>query len=85
MKAKYIKKPVVIEAIQFTGSHESAFEIQKWGGEATIDVADHGLYIDTLEGRMHVAIGDYVIRGVRGEFYSCREDIFEETYEKLDA
>ena len=83
MPTKYIKKPVVIEAMQFTGSHDSAFEIQKWGGEANIDVADHGLFINTLEGRMLVSINDYVIRGVRGEFYSCREDIFLETYEEL--
>jgi hypothetical protein len=84
MSRRFRKKPVVIEAVQFTGSHDSAFSIQQWGGLAAIDVADHGLYIQTLEGRMHVSIGDYVIRGVQGEFYPCKPDIFEATYEAIE-
>ena len=42
----------------------------------------NGIYIRTLEGTMHVSPGDYVIRGVQGEFYPCKPDIFEKTYEK---
>lgn len=82
---KYRKKPVIIEAMRFDGSHESAFSIQNWGGKSAIDVAEHGLYIRTLEGRMHVSCGDYVIRGVQGEFYPCKPDIFEATYEALEV
>jgi hypothetical protein len=82
---RYRKKPVVIEAMRFQpSSHDRAFEIEVWGGKANIDVADHGLYVKTLEGRMHVSGGDYVIRGVAGEFYPCKPDIFEATYEVAD-
>ena len=80
---KYQKKPVVIEAILFDGSHESASEIQSWGGTANIDYNDHGLSIMTLEGRMTANIGDYIIKGVCGEFYPCKPDIFYETYMSL--
>ncbi|MBF4602812.1 hypothetical protein [Curtobacterium sp. VKM Ac-2884] len=44
-----------------------------------------GIYIRTLEGEMHVSPGDWVIRGVQGEFYPCKPDIFEATYEKVEA
>ena len=81
----YRKKPVVISAMLFTGSHESALAIQRWCGAANADVTDHGLYINTLEGRMLANCGAYVIRGVQGEFYPCQRSIFEATYEPVEG
>lgn len=86
MNAKtYRKKPVEVQAMLFDGSHDAAFAIESWGGKSNVDVADHGLYISTLEGRMHVSVGDYVIRGVQGELYPCKPDIFEATYDSVDV
>lgn len=51
----------------------------------TIDPSDGALYIGTLEGVMRVSLGDYVIRGVQGEFYPCKPDIFEATYEAVEV
>ena len=83
---KYRKKPVVIEAKQLTQS--SMFEIIKWvrtnGGEAEPFPEDIALYIDTLEGVMRANEGDWIICGVHGEFYPCKPDIFEATYERVD-
>jgi hypothetical protein len=76
----YRKKPIVIEAVQATP--ENLAEIISWCPDAFID-EDLGLMIGTLEGDMHVSPNDYVIRGVQGEFYPCKPDIFEATYESL--
>jgi hypothetical protein len=89
MAQRYRKKPVVIEAIQFVGN-DSATEILKWTGtppvRANIDpgtgVAE-SLEIATLEGEMTCSPGDFVIRGVQGEFYPCKPDIFAATYEPV--
>lgn len=82
---KYKKKPVTIEAMQFLGTYDSYVEIKKF-------VGDHirlynepcpkslELVLETLEGDMVVYPHAYIIKGVRGEFYPCRRDIFEETY-----
>ena len=85
---KFRKKPVVIEAIQSTGTPESNREIIDWTrGSATPASMDqhpeHGslLSINTLEGTHWVSSGDWVIKGVAGEFYPCKPDIFEQTYE----
>jgi len=80
---KYRKKPVVIEAIQWTGTNLE--EMRKfmnknkpaWGSESYPDA----LYIYTLEGTHRADIGDWIIKGVQGEFYPCKSDIFEQTYE----
>jgi hypothetical protein len=74
---KYRKKPVVIEALQWTGNHE---EMETFIG-AHGDVGLDYVWIETLEGVMIAKIGDYVIKGVKGEFYPCKPDIFEATYE----
>lgn len=91
--AKYKKKPVVIEAFQwtgenlkeiiaFTGLHESA---KKWTWKQYEEVvAAEGLKIFTLEGKMNADIDDWIIKGVKGEFYPCKPDIFEATYEKVE-
>lgn len=90
---KYRKKPAVIEAvqwdgdnlaevIQFTGLHPSA---QKWTWEEYKQVvASEGLKVFTLNGPVMVCVGEYIIRGVQGEFYPCKPDIFEQTYEPVE-
>jgi len=86
---QYRKKPVVIEAVQYGGTLESATAVIDWvraGGGAShlrVDGAVWFVAIDTLEGTMHAAVGDYVIRGVQGEFYPCKPDIFAATYEEV--
>ena len=83
---KYRKKPVVIEARLYEGGAESATPIIDWilaeGGTARYHHEPvQEITIDTLEGTMAVSRGDYVIRGVQGEFYPCKPDIFRATYE----
>lgn len=78
---KYRKKPVVVEAIQCTaGNLEQvlafAGESAEWNTEA------QRLYIETLEGRHLATQGDYIIRGIAGEYYPCKLDVFTETYEE---
>ncbi|MGV9579735.1 hypothetical protein ACWDRZ_24085 [Streptomyces sp. NPDC003509] len=76
--ARYRKKPVEIEAVQFTGNFD---ELEKFvGGDA--EFRDGQMVIATLEGAMHVSPNDWVIRGVKGEFYPCKPDIFAATYEE---
>ena len=79
---KYRKKPVVIEAIQWDGTNYD--EIGDWMGlNSTLEI-DGQFIIPTLEGDMRVSEGDWVIRGVNGEFYPCKPDIFEKTYEPAE-
>lgn len=84
MKAR--KKPIEVEVIQFTD--ENIDKILEWGeGKIVPNVppmffTDY-LGIETLEGTMRANYGDYIIKGVHGEFYPCRQDIFHETYELL--
>ena len=73
----YRKKPVVIEAMQL--NVENKDEVAEWC-EGVADTSG-GVYIKTLEGEMHASEGDFVIKGVNGEFYPCKPDIFEKTYE----
>lgn len=80
---KYIKKPVEIEAVQIKdGSFQEicAFLDYTWDG---IKDPPDSIVINTLEGRMTALKGDWIIKGVKGEFYSCRGDIFELTYEPV--
>lgn len=86
---KYRKKPVVIEAAHLF-SYMDAPRIVAWiesnGGKATYGQQDGGpveVLISTLEGLMTAQIGDYIIRGVAGEFYPCKSDIFRATYDEL--
>lgn len=85
---KYRKKPVVIEAVQFTDTVEAIDELCDFGLDPVrIDYADPDnpiLKIETLEGLMVATEGDYIIKGVQGEFYPCKPDIFKETYEKVE-
>jgi hypothetical protein len=82
--AKYRKKPVVIEAVRFDGTDESCDWIYEELKKGTIGRTAIHLHIKTLEGIMKADIGDYIIKGVSGEFYPCKPDIFHKTYEKVD-
>lgn len=100
---RYRKKPVVIDAVQWTGTNKREmfnfltnnnfpeeymesdfpivsdnFYIDKWK-------VPGGLVIKTLEGEHLASIGDYIIRGVHGEYYPCKPDIFRETYEEVEV
>jgi hypothetical protein len=89
---KYRKKPVVIEAIQYNG--KNAWVIEGWSNKNVYasPVAEpdeknpSGAYlqINTLEGIMTAIPGDYIIKGIKGEFYPCKPDIFEQTYEIVE-
>jgi hypothetical protein len=90
--AQFRKRPVVIEAIQWNG-YTSAFT--EWldppdGGSVgfPFTIVDIGtpeccIEIDTLEGKMTARPGDWIIKGVKGEFYPCKPDIFAATYEEV--
>ena len=82
--SKYIKKPVEVEAVQFDGTDESVEWLLPQLKSGEIGRACNKLYIKTLEGVMEAKVGDYVIKGVNGEFYPCKPDIFEKTYEKIE-
>ena len=74
----YRKRPVEIQALRYVGNN-----LEEVLGFVTDDVGmeiTKELYIYTLEGKMKVSVGDYIIQGIRGEFYPCKPDIFVETY-----
>jgi hypothetical protein len=82
----YRKKPVVIEARRLTD--ENGHELAEWcGGTAAGTfsgrLAPNMVRIGTLEGEMTANVGDWIIKGIQGEFYPCKSDIFEATYEKV--
>ena len=79
---KYRKKAVVIEAIKQTGENE--FEVSRFVGRKMFFNDLREPVIETLEGNMRTKIGDYIIKGVAGEFYPCKPDIFEGTYELVE-
>lgn len=96
MIKKFRKKPVTIEVIRLLNSNDSIEECIEWvfkigmetsliGKSVTIDDVKNkgGFYIPTLEGDMKVSMGDYIIKGVNGEFYPCKPDIFNKTYEEV--
>ena len=93
---KYRKKPIVIDAIIWNGNNlkevmnfvNSEFRYEPLTNyvtkKFTYSTMDNDLRIVTLEGLMKASIGDYIIKGVNGEYYPCKPDIFEKTYEKVD-
>jgi len=97
---RFRKRPIEIEAIQWDGTADGAVPIIDWilSGEATASFVcsdpdrcvaydgdtQHTIVIRTLEGDMAASLGDYVIKGIRGEFYPCKADIFEATYERVE-
>ena len=84
---KYKKKPVVIEAIIWNGNYDEVYEFMDADnnfGIVGLDKDDVNiLQIRTLEGIMNAQLGDYIIRGIKGEYYPCKPDIFEMTYEQV--
>lgn len=82
---KYRKKPVVIDAMQVLFGKTEVNEIVDFVGVENLKgVHTEEPKIITLEGDMLISDGDYIIKGVQGEFYPCKPDIFEATYEKAD-
>ena len=79
---KFRKKPVVINAWQWNGDLEQVADVLC--GEITLGLIDHTLKIETLEGVMTASLGDWIIRGVKGELYPCKPDIFAATYEPVE-
>lgn len=99
--ARYCKKPVEIDAVQWDGTADGATPIIDWilGNGSTANYVcsnpdrcsetdgdtPHWISIRTLEGDMTASVGDWIIRGVQGEFYPCKPDIFAATYEAVDV
>ena len=88
---KYVKKPIEVEAIQITA--ENIAKLRDFlatycdKDDCSIELSFRGITvtIETLEGDMKAHEGDYIIKGIKGELYPCRKDIFEETYEEVKA
>lgn len=83
MPLKYVKKPVTIEAVIWTGNNDT--EVLEFCRDCfTYEKnSQKVLSIATLEGTMNASQGDYIIQGIKGEFYACKPDIFLLTYDKL--
>lgn len=88
MKSKrYKKKPVIIEALQWNGNNFKEikdFTNKSFPTKRIIKQSDDTLLIHTLEGDMKVDKNDFIIKGIQGEFYPCKPDIFRKTYESID-
>jgi hypothetical protein len=84
---KFRKKPVVIEAVQWTGGNFMV--LNEWANQDHLnierDILRDTLAIRTMEGVMVANVGDWIIRGVKGEFYPCKPDIFAATYEAVES
>lgn len=84
--AKFRKKPVVIEAIRWVGHNWEELEEfanQDSNRDKIVANQDGTLTIETLEGNMTAIKGDWIIKGIKGEIYPCKPDIFKETYEEV--
>lgn len=95
--SKYRKKPVIVEAFEYDGdlvdsngdSYVPDWAMGAYGG-GTIrygkgpDEKPYDLYIETLEGKHLASVGDFIIKGVKGEIYPCKPDIFKMTYEEME-
>lgn len=88
MIIKYKKKPIVVEAMQFNGANH--MEIIRWAGKGLFSESNcpvffdgYSLKINTLEGVMTALPNDYIIKGIKGEFYPCNSDVFAMTYEEM--
>ncbi len=79
---KFRKRPIVVDAFQWNGERPLPAPLEEYRDAYDLPVKDKSV-INTLEGRLLVSKGDWVIRGVRGEYYSCKPDIFEQTYQKV--
>lgn len=80
---KFRKKPIVIEAVQYKGLSNYP-EICEFMEQLPTPYETGEIAIETLEGRIFASAGDWIIRGISGEFYPCKPDIFEQTYEPVE-
>jgi len=80
---KYRKKPVVIDAMQWDGTNVSETR-EFFGDSRDLSFFGDSVAISTQEGEMNASPGDWIIRGVKGEFYPCKPDIFALTYEGVN-
>lgn len=97
MPDRYRKKPVEIDAVQWDGTAEAAAPIIEWALANNVTITyhcpdddacrrdTHVLLVRTLEGVMSALPGDWIIRGIAGEFYPCKPSVFEQTYEPVEA
>ena len=81
MVRTYVKKPVMIQAVHWLGNNVTT--IMTFAGDKVTINPDKTLTVHTLEGDMTGIVGDYIIKGIRGEFYPCKHDIFKETYDEV--
>lgn len=80
----FVKRPVRVHAVQWTGyNHKEIQEFTKNNCEWRGGYTDRTLVIHTLEGDHYASVGDWIIRGVKGEYYPCKPDTFERTYEEI--
>lgn len=86
MIKRYVKRPTVISAVKWTGHNVNEIAEFVKGTSLTLynnfDITK--LFIETPEGGIYVKVGDYIIQGVHGEYYSCKPNIFTETYEEIE-
>lgn len=85
---KFRKKPVIIDAVQYDGNFRclDVFALSEVS-HFIVSKDENGkqcIKIPTLEGEMIASVGDYIIRGIKGEYYPCKPDIFEATYEEIE-
>ncbi len=82
--AKYKKKPIVIEAVQYTGTEQSIVDAIALPEAEQVCFLKNELHVCTLEGVMTASLNDWIIKGVGGEVYPCKPDIFEKTYDLVE-
>lgn len=86
MTNRYRKRPIEIDAIRWTGENiKDVADFTDGHRDVVHDGDSHSLLVSTPEGRMRCMAGDWLIRGVEGEYYPCRDSIFQATYEDVDA
>lgn len=83
MIKRFRKKPVVVEAMKWDGKDKTFIELQTFTDYQIENPEGNTIYIPTLEGDMLIGLGDWVIKGINGEFYPCKPDIFEATHEEV--
>lgn len=81
MVRAYVKKPIMIQAVHWLGNN--VMTIMAFAGDKVTINPDKTLTVHTLEGDVTGVVGDYIIKGIRGEFYPCKHDIFKETYDEV--
>ena len=76
------KKPIVVQVMQYLRA-DNIFQCQNFCNKLKYDPEHNEYYIETLEGQMTINKNDWIIKGIKGEFYPCKPDIFKETYEEV--